>query len=136
MVAKAHNHFGKTLFSRLKDSTSIGDSRNVVYKVTCECNKVYFGQTKQLLSTRILQHKKDAQKLTLKKVNVDSTSALSSHLHHTRHNIHLEDVRVVEREAIQSTRRVLEMIHIKMNPDSINKQSDCLYLHNSYNNLF
>lgn len=135
LVGKSYNNFGKSLFSSLKDPTLLGNNKDIVYKVRCECDKVYIGQTKQLLSTRFCQHKRDAQKLTIKKVAHDATSALSAHLYETKHNIFLDNVDILEHETNHSTRRVLEMIHIKTNPDSINKQSDCNYLQNTYNHL-
>lgn len=135
VVGTSFNSFGKSLFSPLKDPTTLSNKRNVVYKVNCQCGKSYVGQTQQLLGTRITQHKRDAQKLTLKKVNHDSTSALSAHLYDTKHDLFIDNVTVLETEKNCSTRRFLEMIHIKTNKNGINKQSDCAYLQNTYNHL-
>ena len=47
----------RNLLTKVKDPLPIDKQSNVVYEVPCTCGKVYIGETKRRLGTRIKEHK-------------------------------------------------------------------------------
>lgn len=52
------------LHSELKDKLDKGMMSESVYWIPCSCHKLYVGQTKQWLSSRVYQHRIDCMHLT------------------------------------------------------------------------
>ena len=47
----------RSLLTKVKDPLPVSKLSNVVYEIPCECRKVYIGETKRRLETRIKEHK-------------------------------------------------------------------------------
>ena len=45
------------MLTEVKDSLPVEKQVNVVYEVQCTCGKVYIGETKKRLGTRLKEHK-------------------------------------------------------------------------------
>lgn len=129
VVGKGNNNVKKFCFSKLKDKTIKMEQSNVVYKVTCSCGAIYIGQTKQKLKKRMYQHKYNAR---IK--NIDH-SAITEHAVTLNHEPKWDDVEILEFEYNKKKRCVLEMIHIRKNPNCINKQKESKFLSTAYNNI-
>lgn len=131
-AGNAHNALSKSIFSKIKDSTTKEMQSNLIYKVNCECNSIYIGMTKQYLKSRIQQHISDSKNTT----NITKKkSALSDHLISTNHTISFDDVTIVNRELKYRKRNIMEMLYIKKYTNTLNKQTDSEYIQNIYNNI-
>ena len=121
-IAFKPNQTINTLFSKQKPKTKIHQQNNVVYEIKCaaeNCKKIYIGQTKRSLETRINEHKRTIEQ---KK----SSTALSQHMLENNHTADFESVKVLEREKRLSKRLMLESLHIKKKQkQTINKKEDC-----------
>lgn len=103
---------GKDEIDKMKHS-------NVVYKISCnECDASYIGQTKRQLQTRVKEHRSNINKLT------NSPSVISQHRLSHNHEFNWDNVEILDNERMYSKRLISEMIHIKKQTNSINKQND------------
>ncbi|XP_044766280.1 uncharacterized protein LOC123322400 [Coccinella septempunctata] len=122
----------RSLFSKLEDRAGTLDRSNVVYKIPCAgCNRCYIGQTKQLLSSRVRQHKNDCHEKFRDK---EGKTALALHSFSTGHQFDFQQISVLDGEKNWMKRNLSEMIHINLH-DTVNHRSDTQGLHQSYNNL-
>jgi len=109
-----------------KDRIDTTNRCNVVYKIDCNnCGASYVGQTKRRLITRIREHKKDINKKS------GTPSVISSHRMQD-HEFDWACVQVLDCENSWYKRIISEMMHIKMQHDGLNKQSDTEILSDSY----
>ena len=69
---------------RLKDAVDLAKQDCVVYRIPCECNTVYIGETGRPLQDRIKEHDRDIR------LARTETSAVSEHAHNTRQTSHSE----------------------------------------------
>ncbi|KAI4476868.1 hypothetical protein M0804_013195 [Polistes exclamans] len=76
----------KSIYTKLKDKVDKFEKSNLVYKIPCECEKSYIGQTKQKLKKRLDQHKNDCKPINISKTN---TTALAEHHFKTGHIFNL-----------------------------------------------
>jgi len=103
---------GKDNIDKLKHS-------NVVYRISCnDCDATYVGQTKRQLNTRIREHKLDINKTT------GLPSVISQHRLSNNHEFQWDDIDILDKERKYHNRLISEMIHIKKQKNSINKQND------------
>jgi predicted GIY-YIG superfamily endonuclease len=130
LVGKASAPLKSTLFSKTKDPIPLSLQSNVVYEVKCKCEKVYVGQTKQFLKTRLKNHT-DAVKHK-RKIH----SALAKHVIEEKHEIDVSSAKILCKEPNLGKRLVKEMIQIRKRPNALNTQQDCASLGTSYDNLF
>ncbi|CAD6225143.1 GSCOCG00011813001-RA-CDS [Cotesia congregata] len=129
----------KSCYTKLKDKTPLLDQFGIIYKIPCECDKCYVGQTRQHLKKRIAQHKYDCKKIKLVNHNVlleveppSSSTALALHHLNTGHRFKFEDVSMLDQESHWKKRNIGEMCFIKMN-NTINKRTDTQNLSSVYN---
>ena len=92
-----------------KDPVDPRKQDGVVYKIPCECSKVYFGATGRCTHERIKEHDRDIW------LSQTQTSAISEHANKTRH-YPLWDPHWY-------SRRVEEAIHRRLHPNNINRVS-------------
>ena len=90
----------------------------VVYKIPCECEKVYIGETGRAMQDRIKQHDRDIHTVARKQ-----TSAVSEHANETGHVPIWKEVKFTDRDPHWYTRRVKEAIHIRLHPNNTNRDS-------------
>jgi len=109
-----------------KDKIERSNRCNVVYKIDCnDCEASYVGQTKRRLITRIREHKKDINKKS------GTRSVISSHRMQD-HEFDWAGVHILDNEPSWYKRIISEIMHIKMQPNGLNKQSDTEMLSDSY----
>lgn len=114
-------------YSKLKTKTPKLKKTHTIYQIPCnDCNGVYIGQTSQYLANRLNGHKFDKK----------NTTALSKHQTENNHKFNFPDTKILGTEQNKQKREILEMIHIKKNPQSINNRADVKNLSIIYNNIF
>ena len=84
----------------------------VVYRIPCECGKVYIGETGRSMHERIKEHDRDIR------LACTQTSAVSEHAHETGHYPLWNDVKFIDRDSHWYTRRVKEAIHTRLHPNN------------------
>ena len=102
---------------RLKDILEPTKQDGVVYKIPCECGKVYIGETGRAMQDRIKEHDRDIR------LARTQTSAVSEHANETGHLPIWKEVKFIDRDPHWYTRRVKEAIHIRLHPNNINRDS-------------
>ena len=102
---------------RPKDAVNPAKQDGVVYRIPCECGKVYIGETGRPMQDRIKEHDRDIRFARTE------TSAVSEHAHNTGHKPLWNEVKFIDRDPHYYTRRVKEAIHIRLHPDNINRDS-------------
>ena len=88
-----------------------------VYKIDWSCGKSYIGETGRSLKTRLKEHAADI------KNERSRTSALAEHSSKTRHQMCLEDAKVIAREDNYHKRKIREAIEIMKVPQNLNRDN-------------
>jgi len=119
-----------TIIRRGKDRMIAGRVTEVVYKIDCKnCEKVYIGQTKRHLSTRINEHKN----------NINNTagnfSVVSQHRIEFDHDFDWCKLNILHKEPNRRKREIAEMFYIKKFNNNINLQRDTENLNCVYDNI-
>ena len=92
-----------SFFGLRKDPISPLDNCGVVYEIACaDCDKVYVGQTKNSLRTRVKQHEAALRLLQCEK------SAVAEHAYNNQHRIAWKESKVLCRQRHQSKRLFAE----------------------------
>jgi len=102
---------------RAKDTVNLAKQDGVIYRIPCECGKVYIGKTGRSMQERINEHDRDIR------LARTQTSAVSEQTHETGHYPIWNEVKFIDRDPHWYTRRVKEAIHIKLQPNNINRDS-------------
>ena len=102
---------------RPKDAVDPAKQDGVVYRIPCECGKVYIGETGRPMQDRIKEHDRDIR------LARTETSVISEQAHNTGHKPLWNEVKLIDRNPYYYTRRVKEAIHIRLHPDNINRDS-------------
>jgi Reverse transcriptase (RNA-dependent DNA polymerase) len=106
------------LYSKLKQKDTKLLTSDVVYSLPCNnCNQHYFGQTTQLLKSRLAIHKSDSR-LERRRC------ALSEHVIDKGHHINFDQVKILHIEHNNTKRLFLEMIEISNSSSAMNKKTD------------
>ncbi|KAI4475994.1 hypothetical protein M0804_013946 [Polistes exclamans] len=101
-----------SIYTKLKDKVDKFDQSNLVYKIPCECNKSYIGQTKQKLKKRLDKHKNYCKPINVNKTN---TTALAEHHFTTGYNLKFNTANILDLEENWYKRNISEMYHISNN---------------------
>lgn len=105
------------LFTQTKDPTQKENKNSVVYQINCKgnnnqsCDKIYIGQTKRALKTRIAEHKEDTKK-------EKTTTALAQHMMTHKHQPDFDRVRILDTERNNNKRLTLESLRIQQNKEN------------------
>ena len=102
---------------RPKDAVDPAKQDGVVYRIPCECSKVYIGETGRPMQDRIKEHDRDIR------LARTETSAVSEHAHNTGHKPLWNEVKFIDRDPYYYTCRVKEVIQIRLHPNNINRDS-------------
>ena len=102
---------------RPKDAVEPTKQDGVVYRIPCECGKVYIGETGRPMQNRIKEHERDIR------LARTQTSAVSEYANNTGHNPLWNEVKFIDRDPHWYTRRVKEAIHVRLQPKNINRDS-------------
>jgi len=106
------------IIKRGKDKIDPMSKNDVVYKISCSnCDMSYVGQTKRQLCTRIKEHMSD-----IKKKN--GLSVVSNHRLEYNHDMNWSEIAILDVETSYCKRIISEMVYIKRQRNSLNKQSD------------
>ncbi|KAL9975040.1 hypothetical protein ACROYT_G012156 [Oculina patagonica] len=90
-----------------------------VYRIPCECGKVYIGETGKPRQDRIKEHDRDIRLARIQ------NSAVLEHTHNTGHYPLCNEVKFIDREPHWYTRRVKEAIQTRLHPNNhINRDSE------------
>ena len=93
---------------RPKDALEPTEQDGVVYKIPCECGKVYIGETGRAMQDRIKEHDRDIR------LARTQTSAVSERANETGHLPIWKEVKFIDRDPHWYTCRVKEAIHIRL----------------------
>ena len=107
----------KSYLVRPKDTLERTKQDGVVYKIPCECRKVYIGETGRAMQERIKEHDRDIR------LARTQTSAVSEYANETGHLPIWKEVKFIDRDPHWCTRRDKEAIHIRLHPNNINRDS-------------
>ena len=77
---------------RPKDTVDSAKQDGVVYRIPCECRKVYIGETGRSMHERIKEHDRDIR------LACTQTSAVSEHAHKTGHYPLWNEVKFIDRD--------------------------------------
>ena len=102
---------------RPKDPADPNQQDGIVYKIPCECGKVYIGETGRPIQERIKEHDRDIRFARTQ------NSAVSEHANITGHKPLWKEVKFIDKEKHWYTRKVKEAIHISLNPNNINRDN-------------
>ena len=102
---------------RPKDTVDPAKQDGVVYKIPCECGKVYIGETGRSMHERIKERDRDIR------LARTQSSAVSEHSNTTGHYPLCDEVKFIDRDPHWYTRRVREAIHIRLHPDNTNRDN-------------
>ena len=94
-----------------------GKQEGVVYRIPCECGKVYIGETGRAMQDRIKEHDRDIR------LAHTQTSAVSEHANETGHLPLWNQVKFIDRDPHRYTRRVKEAIQIRLHSNNINRDN-------------
>ena len=100
-----------------KDAVDLAKQDGIVYRIPCECGKVYIGENGRPVRDKIKVHDRDIR------LARTETSAVSEHAHNTGHKPLWNEVKFIDRDPYYYTRRVKEAIRIRLHPDNINRDS-------------
>ena len=126
-VPKISNTLNKCII-RGKDKPKREMTTNVVYKINCnDCDASYVGETKRQLRCRIKEHMNNIKK--------DGNYVINEHMTEHKHTFDFDNAEILDTENIWKKRLVSEMIHIKLQDNSINVKEDTQQLSQFYNNI-
>ena len=99
--------------TKVKTPTDPTTTKGVVYKIPCECGRMYVGETGRTLKQRITEHKRAVK-------NADSNNGLAVHVAETEHEIRWNEAEVVCREEQWTKRKIKEGLSIKAHTGNLN----------------
>lgn len=110
-----------------KDKLERNQNSNIIYKINCSsCDASYVGQSSRQLSTRISEHQRNFRQ------DRGRQSVVSKHRGDFGHDFVWNDVEILDIERFYHKRLISEMLHIKLQKNSINLMKDTELLDSVY----
>ena len=108
----------RKLLCKPKDRVATEGKNNIVCQTDCcNCEAVYFGESKRSLKSRSDEHKRSVR-------NCDcDENEIAKHCWEADHNFNWDQKKVIDRESRLIPRKIKETIHYLKNPNHINKIS-------------
>jgi hypothetical protein len=88
-----------------------------LYRIPCECGKVYIGQTGRSIEATCKEHMRHIR------LDQPEKSAVAEHRINARHKIDFNNVSVLDRASGYMDRLVKEAIQISLNQNNINRDN-------------
>jgi len=118
------------VIKRGKDKLNNQQITEVVYKINCnDCDKVYIGQTKRHLETRIKEHRNNIKNQS------GNFSVVTDHRLSFNHNFDCDNPNILHKEKNRKNRDITEMFFIKKFNNTINLQKDTENLNPIYDKI-
>lgn len=120
-------------FSKVKDKDPVNEHSEVIYSIPCsQCNdRPYIGITKQLVKSRMSQHKSTIN------CNQPEKSALARHALERGHNFDFDGVSILAHQSNRTKREFMEELFIKSSKKCVNlKSRDSANVSAIYSRLF
>jgi len=119
-----------TVIRKGKDKLDDRQTTEIVYRINCrDCNKVYIGQTKRHLATRIKEHRNNINNPS------GNFSVVTEHRLRLNHDFDWEKPNILHREKNRKKREIAEMFYIKKFNNNINLQKDTENLNSMYDRI-
>jgi hypothetical protein len=99
-----------------------------VYKIPCECGKVYIGQTGRSIGTRLKEHQRNIR------LEYPDKSAVADHSINQEHRIQFNNTSILSTQTRYMDRIIREAIEIELHPYNINRENG-FYLSKSWKPL-
>ena len=101
----------RSLLTKVKDPLPTTKQSNVVYEVPCTCGKVYIGETKRRLETRLKEHKDACTRYLTDK------SAIAEHAWANDHPINWAETKILQRANRTMELVMKEALSIRTTPE-------------------
>jgi len=119
-----------TIIRKGKDRLDAQRVTEIVYKINCkDCDKVYIGQTKKHLATRIKEHKNNINNSS------GNFSVVTDHRLTFNHDFDWLKPNILHKERNRKKREIAEMFYIKKFDNNINLQKDTENLNSIYDSI-
>jgi predicted GIY-YIG superfamily endonuclease len=102
----------RSILTKTKPNNINENTKNVIYKIPCECNKFYIGETCRPLSKRIAEHKSYIKNTDFHKSNI------CQHAFNNNHRINWDASSVLAKETATKKRKIKESAFILLNEDN------------------
>lgn len=107
----------RSFLTKVKPTNKDQDTKNVVYKIPCECGKSYYGQTSRPAQRRLKEHQKSI-------INHSETySKLSEHIFSEEHRVQWAESTIIYQEANWKSRNLKEAACMVVDKSSISQPS-------------
>jgi len=93
---------------QVKDRDPLERRSNVIYQVPCSCGRVYIGETKRALETRIKEHKAATRR------GETTKSAIAEHAWKEHHVILWDETKVLDQAKNNTTLLIKEALYIRL----------------------
>ena len=107
----------RSKITNVKPRISELKTKNVVYKIPCECKKNYYGQTSRTIEKRIKEHNTSVRN------HLQNYSKLSEHAYNENHTINWSEAEIIYKESNYNKRLIKEAACMAIDKSCISQPS-------------